>query len=199
MSKIEPVTIRVAYGWDLAGVRKDARWSGIRMFLGGVVEDALRRHAKVVERSGVPEVRPPNIWGPDRLLAMPGEFLHHSIFKRIKETDILVADVTRGANGERTANVLLEIGAALSNERTRVFLVEDSVEAKPGPLEGVSDLQGFLVTRIKANAETDAKARCELLNAQTALRMTLVGAVTALMRDRGMWPEGWSPSEEDDG
>jgi hypothetical protein len=28
--------------------------------------------------------------------------------------------------------------------------------------------------------------------------MTLVGAVTALLRDRGMWPEGWTEEGEED-
>jgi hypothetical protein len=34
------------------------------------------------------------------------------------------------------------------------------------------------------------------LNAQTSLRMTLVGAVTRLLRDRGMWPAGWTTEED---
>ncbi len=194
-SRKGPITIRVAYGWDPAGVRKDARWNGLRKFLSGVVDEALKRRTSAIERDGAAEVRPANIWGPDRLLAMPGELLHDSIFERIKGTDILVADLSRGPTGERTPNVLLEIGAALANGRTRVFLVEDRADAKPGQLEGVSDLQGFYVTRLQANPETDADTRASLLNAQTSLRMTLVGAVVRLLRDRGMWPEGWTTEE----
>jgi hypothetical protein len=202
----KPVSLRVAYGWQYDEERKDsahplsdARWQGIRQFLQRIVKQVENRHAKLLE-SGLVAQNRLSIRGPDRLLAMPGEFLQRSIFNRIAETDILIADISyrnRNEHYERTPNVLLEVGAALANGRTQVFLIEDWIENKSAH-DGLSDLSGFYVTRIRADADTDAEKLAKLLSEKPALRMSIQGAITALLRDRGMWPEGGGIETEED-
>jgi len=192
---VEPVTIRVAYGWSGDDARKDDRWQGMRKFLTGIVAtvDERHKHALTVAAADTKDF-PLRIYGPERLRAMPGMILGESIFDRIAMTDILVADISyrdRGeGNRERPGNVLIEVGAALANRRTRVFLVSDdqSASAVSGLHHNISDLQGYYITKIGANDASNADERRDALNRNSSLRMAIQGAVIGLMRDRGVWP-----------
>ena len=172
------ISIRVAYGWS-GDVRTDARWIGIRDFLKGVVKEAEARFRR---RSGGQEPPPVEV---RRLKAIAGQPIGASIFKRIAETDVFVADIshrTRKGQRERTANVLVELGAALANERTEVFVLEDVKKGEP--LEGIADLSGVLIGVIRADEKTGADERTHLLNSDAGLRQRLVSVVAKLMRER---------------
>jgi len=207
---VEPVTIRVAYGWSEEGVRKDNRWHGMRMFLDAIVGSIEDRQARAIDKPGVRvSTDPLRIWGPDRLRATPGMILGASIFDRVAETDILVADISyrdrENLPSERPGNVLIEVGAALANGRTRVFLVADERPSasldkrQTGPHDGISDLQGFYVTTVAAKASSTAQERMDALNRDPSLRMSIQGQIIGLLRRRGMWSAIGGADREEEG
>ncbi|MFM2151986.1 MAG: hypothetical protein RL199_421 [Pseudomonadota bacterium] len=176
------ISIRVAYGWS-GPMSKDRRWLGIRNFLKGVVKEAEARFRR---RSGGQEPPPVEV---RRLRAIAGDQIGRSIFKRIAETDVFVADIshrTRKRQRERTSNVLLELGAAMANDQSKVFILEDV--KKGDPLDGIADLAGVLVSVLKADEETEAAERTRLLNSDIGLRQRLVSVVAKLMTERAAGP-----------
>jgi hypothetical protein len=173
------ISIRVAYGWDGDDVTKDKRWLGTRDFLNAVAEQA---RASVVKKNPGKDVPTIDI---RRLRAVTGENIGNSIFKRIAETDILVADISfrkKDGRTERPANVLLELGAAMATSGVRTFILED--ESKNGPLHGAADLAGLLIAPVKANAKTSAEVRTALLNENRSLKQSLVNELRRRLESR---------------
>jgi hypothetical protein len=75
----------------------------------------------------------------------------------------VVADIShrsRKGQRERTANVLVELGAALANGRTEVFVLEDVTDGEP--LKSITDLSGVLIGVLKADESTEADERTRL-------------------------------------
>ncbi len=178
---LKAISIRVAYGWD-GDVSNDKRWLGTRDFLNAVAEQARANFAKRNPEKEVPRI------DVRRLRAVTGEHIQTSIFKRIAETDILVADISfrkKEGRTERPANVLLELGAGLALPNVRTFILED--ESKHGTLHGAADLAGILITPVKATAKTRPEERTSLLNENRSFRQSLANE---LRRRMANWPAG---------
>ena len=139
------IRVGVGYGWQ-GGVDHDNLWKSLKRSLEDKCAVFDREVAKV-------DIR--------RLRACHGKLVWPSIKERIDSSDILVFDIAKAPKGSRPAssglcaNVLIELGAALSNLKKPVLLMcPDSLKC-----EIPSDMSGYLWSLYKWRCEKGAYVR----------------------------------------
>jgi hypothetical protein len=170
------ISVGIGYGWR-GEVHKDQRWKTLRDFLSALEQQARKRASQELSR-GINEKSPKSITPYDlrpirirRLRATVGENSWVSVRRRIRDSDILVFDITptksikatgrpaRTSAKVTSSNVWLEIGYAYGQAKT-VFLVH----AKPrGHRDLASDLQGVIVGCLPVDGAQRDRSLCNRL------------------------------------
>ncbi len=180
--KHKPITISVAYCWS-----NIEEWAHMRAFLNNVVKEAQRRWVGRLKRSGELEFEDAeDLEGPDhppaempfrcsvrRLRAGAGRFAWIDICNRIKNSDLLLFDITPATNEKKTRdNVMLELGyAKCLSEYTHCPIIVTATDGARYAEWVPSDLQGMILA---GYAEPSRSKRQAAVASSSALRMAVV-------------------------
>lgn len=131
--RLFPVTTRVAYAWSGETGKSFYKW--ISATIRKSTDKLMARQAKLK----LPKVA----FRLGRMRAMHGGELLQVLLERIRETDILIFDIS-----EQNPNVLIELGMALAMKPSGVVFVFQRVDDRGEPAPATpSDLSGYFLTR----------------------------------------------------
>lgn len=172
------ITVMVGYSWGKDGEgqrlvlpRNDSRWQVIKK---KVESEATAVKTYATKRKPTAHKVEISI---ERLRGTHGDMLLSNLLGRIQKADILIFDIGSATNDGYNANVLLEVGMALSLERHnqgRLFIL------KPEALRVPSDLSGFLFT------EYVSQGREIKISDDPGFRAAIRSSLMELARLRGM-------------
>lgn len=179
----KPITISVAYCWS-----NSDEWGHMRTFLNNVVREAQQRWVGRLKRSGELEFEDtedlggsnpvpaemPFRCGVRRLRAGAGRFAWTDICNRIKNSDLLLFDITPATDEEKTRdNVMLELGyAKCLSEYTHCPVIVTATDGARYAEWVPSDLQGMILAGY-AEPTRSQRSRSSVVS-NPALRMAVV-------------------------
>ena len=182
-STAKPIRIAIGYGWSDHGDKKNglnAHWAFLR--------DEIKTVIGMVQNQSSKRSKPEHPLRVEysRLRARHGMGALNGILKKIKDSDILIFDISK-----HNPNVLFELGfamAAKGQDSGRIFIFREETHGEKTP----SDLDAFMRSEYQLlptpKSKTKGKAlKFAKMNDGRGFKGSLMGAIKELAEERFMW------------
>jgi hypothetical protein len=195
VTTVKPIKIAIGYGWSDHGDKKNglnAHWAFLRDEIKtviGMVKNQSSKRSKALHPLRVEY---------SRLRARHGMGALNGILKKIKDSDILIFDISK-----HNANVLFELGyamAAKGQDSGRIFIFREETHGEKTP----SDLEAFMRSEYQLLPAQTSKSKGRVLkfakmNDGRGFKGAMLSIIKEIAEERSMWGQAKATLELEEG